>query len=124
MLILGPGDRDPGRGERKNNEPPPLVQYGYLALVIGAFVLLVQVFSITAAMLVFVLATGVVWVLDRFMLAKKRGDARPADWVEYGRNLFPVILVVFVLRSFLVEPFQIPSSSMRPRTGRGRFHPG
>lgn len=122
MLILGPVMIVIGaKGERKNNEPPQLVQYGYLALVIGAFVLLVQFFSITAAMLAFVLATGVVWALDRFMLAKKRGDVRPADWVEYSRGLFPVILAVFVLRSFLVEPFQIPSSSMRPGLVVGDF---
>jgi len=34
--------------------------------------------------------------------------------VEYARSFFPVLLIVFVLRSFLVEPFQIPSSSMVP----------
>ncbi len=34
--------------------------------------------------------------------------------VEYSKSFFPVLLIVFVLRSFLVEPFQIPSSSMVP----------
>mgnify|MGYP000455666941 CR=1 FL=1 len=64
MLILGPVMIVIGaKGERKNNESPQLVQYGYLALVIGAFVLLVQFFSITAAMLAFVLATGVTFVI-------------------------------------------------------------
>ena len=90
MLILGPVMIVIGaKGERKNNESPQLVQYGYLALVIGAFVLLVQFFSITAAMLAFVLATGVVWALDRFMLAKKRGGARPADPGGRGRPRLP-----------------------------------
>lgn len=35
-------------------------------------------------------------------------------WLEYTAGLFPVILVVFVLRSFVAEPFKIPSESMLP----------
>jgi len=35
-------------------------------------------------------------------------------WLEYTAGLFPVIAVVFVLRSFVVEPFKIPSGSMIP----------
>jgi signal peptidase I len=39
---------------------------------------------------------------------------RQPTWVEYSGSFFPVILLVFVLRSFLFEPFKIPSSSMVP----------
>lgn len=39
---------------------------------------------------------------------------RQPAWVEYSGSFFPVILLVFVLRSFLWEPFKIPSSSMVP----------
>ncbi|MET0963879.1 MAG: signal peptidase I [Noviherbaspirillum sp.] len=39
---------------------------------------------------------------------------RQPTWVEYSGSFFPVILMVFVLRSFLFEPFKIPSSSMVP----------
>ncbi len=35
-------------------------------------------------------------------------------WVEYSVSFFPVILFVFTLRSFVVEPFRIPSGSMKP----------
>ncbi len=44
---------------------------------------------------------------------------RPPWWVEYGISFFPVILFVFVLRSFLVEPFRIPSGSMLPTLQSG-----
>ena len=45
----------------------------------------------------------------------------PPKWVEYGVSFFPVFFVVFVLRSFLAEPFQIPSPSMVPTLAIGDF---
>tara|TARA_B110000503_G_scaffold10172_2_gene13691 strand:- start:4011 stop:4847 length:837 start_codon:yes stop_codon:yes gene_type:complete len=41
-------------------------------------------------------------------------NAREPMVVEYAKSFFPVLFIVFVLRSFIVEPFQIPSSSMVP----------
>jgi signal peptidase I len=57
--------------------------------------------------------------------AKARDDAARANaepwWSEYSKSFFPVILAVFLLRSFLVEPFKIPSGSMLPTLLVGDF---
>ncbi|MCX7155554.1 MAG: signal peptidase I [Rhodocyclales bacterium] len=71
---------------------------------------------------ILVVATGIVWCFDYFYARKKRpADAKDPWWVEYGGSFFPVILAVFLLRSFLVEPFKIPSGSMIPTLLVGDF---
>ena len=87
------------------------------------------------------LITGVVWALDAILLAPGRrkraselieqgesGDSekvqkalKVSPTVEYCKSFFPVILAVLLLRSFLVEPFRIPSGSMMPTLLVGDF---
>lgn len=77
-------------------------------------------FALIMVILLFV--TGAIWLADIFSLRKNRkaGEKEPW-WVEYPKSFFPVILAVFVLRSFLVEPFKIPSGSMIPTLLVGDF---
>ena len=87
--------------------------------------------------LALVLATaisGLIWLVDRLLFAGgrrarsmqqthgSRADA-VADpvIVEYARSFFPVLLIVLLLRSFIVEPFRIPSGSMLPTLEVGDF---
>ncbi len=89
-------------------------------------------------MLVILVATGAIWSLDRVIWAKQRerraktlidtGKTEAAEqlrkepvMVEYARAFFPVILIVFLIRSFLAEPFRIPSGSMLPSLYIGDF---
>ena len=85
------------------------------------------------------LLTGGVWLLDRFVLARQRralstvhagGAVRDAEvemgmrdpwYVEYAKSFFPVLFIVLVLRSFIAEPFRIPSGSMMPTLLVGDF---
>ena len=66
--------------------------------------------------------TGVIWALDHWLWRPRRAAGAPEPWpVEYSRSFFPIILIVLVVRSFLFEPFRIPSDSMMPTLLDGDF---
>ncbi|MCX7071699.1 MAG: signal peptidase I [Gammaproteobacteria bacterium] len=73
--------------------------------------------------------TGIIWSIERFSAAPKRARRVAATGIpekqgafsEFFGGLFPVIAAVFVIRSFLYEPFRIPSGSMIPTLHVGDF---
>ncbi|NKI75898.1 signal peptidase I [Dickeya sp. CFBP 2040] len=88
------------------------------------------------------LVTGVVWCLERFKWAPARrskvsalsqqvngvvdektlaNSIKQPGWIETFASVFPVLALVFVVRSFIFEPFQIPSGSMMPTLLIGDF---
>jgi signal peptidase I len=84
-----------------------------------------MIFDFSLVLVVLAVITGVIWTVDRWFFAPRRaaagGVAREPVLVDYARSFFPVILLVLVLRSFLYEPFRIPSESMMPTLVQGDF---
>lgn len=69
-----------------------------------------------------VVLTGVISLLDILFFAKKRKKATKVPvLIEYSRSFFSVLLLVFLLRAFLVEPYRIPSGSLKPTLETGDF---
>lgn len=99
-------------------------------------------FDFSLLLVLLTLFSGVAWLIDhiwflpgrkaRLQQAQQSQQAelpdevknrllQPPGWADLGRSMFPVLLVVLVLRSFVFEPFQIPSGSMEPTLDVGDF---
>ena len=104
------------------NEWSNALQWGYLLMMVGIFGLLSfsLAWSFTAVLLLFTLITGATRLWKK--IAHKNKDIPDNNhFRDYMAGFFPIIAIVFVLRTFVAEPFQIPSSSMRPGLVKGDF---
>ena len=73
------------------------------------------------------LVSGLLWAMDRWVLRKRRAEGSllgrdEIPWyIDYANAFFPILLAILILRSFIAEPFRIPTGSMIPTLKIGDF---
>ena len=110
------------RGGARSDTRKGLLEVAWPVLFIAVMGLLLKFTDFAAVLLLAAVITGLVWLHDAKWARKRRtaGEAEPVV-VDMARAFFPVIVVVFLIRSFWVEPFKIPSGSMKPTLLVGDF---
>lgn len=106
----------------KGQNKSKTMENGYFIFILGLVGVISEWTDFATVLLIFVVLTGIVLLIDKLFLRKKRGvSANRPHYVHYSREFFPVVLAVWILRAFLFEAYQIPSSSMRPDLTVGDF---
>jgi signal peptidase I len=139
LVILADGwfyrpKRDPGATSVAEPTLPKLAGYALVGLSLAMLWRLFRYEAVDFSLMLVVVGavSGLIWALDQVFFARRRKLAAAAAGtpvervrepiaVEYARSFFPVIVLVLVIRSFLFEPFRIPSDSMMPTLYDGDF---
>src|SRR6187399_696445 len=109
-------------GAPRSDTRKGILEVAWPVLFIAAMGLLLKVTDFAAVLLLAAVITGIIWLVDARVFRKHRtSDAPEPVVVDMARAFFPVIVVVFLIRSFWVEPFKIPSGSMKPTLLVGDF---
>lgn len=106
----------------RGNNKSKVMENGYMLFILGLVGVVSEFTDFASVLLLFVVMSGIILLLDKFAWSKNRtSDQNKPHYVYYSREFFPVVLGVWVLRAFLFEAYQIPSSSMRPDLTVGDF---
>jgi signal peptidase I len=126
--------RDPGATGVDEPLLPRLAGYALVGLSLAMLWRLFRYEAVDFSLMLVVVGavSGLIWAADAAFFARRRrvhaaSAGTPSERVrepiavEYARSFFPVIILVLVIRSFLFEPFRIPSDSMMPTLYDGDF---
>ena len=110
------------RGMERSEARKGLLEVAWPVLFIALMGLLLKFTDFAAVLLLAAVITGLIWLWDvKWARPRRTSDTPEPIVVDMARAFFPVIVVVFLIRSFWVEPFKIPSGSMKPTLLVGDF---
>jgi len=139
LVILADGwfvrpKRDPGAMSVEEPWLPKMAGYALVGLSLAMLWRLFRYEAVDFSLMLVVVGavSGLIWGVDQAFFTRRRKQLAAAAGtpqervreplaVEYARSFFPVIVLVLVIRSFLFEPFRIPSDSMMPTLFDGDF---
>jgi signal peptidase I len=109
-------------GSPRSETRKGLLEVAWPVLFIAVMGMLLKFTDFAAVLLLAAVITGIIWLWDAKRARPRRTAGEPEPvLVDMARAFFPVIVVVFLIRSFWVEPFKIPSGSMKPTLLVGDF---
>lgn len=113
----------PKRQKAQIKEKPGFIEFSRFAFVLlllyGVYELFFSKLNISyyfpIVLTLATILTGIIYGLDKIFWAKKRNkEAKKPAFIEFSHSFFPVFLIVLVIRSFIAQPYRVPTGSLEP----------
>jgi signal peptidase I len=118
LVIVGGGFIIRAKGQNNSK----YMENGYFMVVLGLIAIISEWTDFAAVLCILTILTGIIIITHKLwcVVTHVNSKIRP-HYVHYSYEFFTIIFVVFILRAFLFEVYEIPSSSMRPDLTVGDF---
>lgn len=110
---------------RTEDQVPTYVNYARGLSFLLILYLAIRLYDVSVLLILVILTAGslLVWGGYRIyqVMASKQLEGHDPLLVDYARSLLPIFVIVLIIRSFLFQPFRVPSGSLEPTVEPGDF---